>query len=238
MSEWQTPTDRAATSTSSGPMLGTGSSATSGRFSPRYWSAFMSVPPIGRSTRTLTWSPVGESSVSKPCSTMSVDRHLRGDDLLDRVAAAGDEVDDARPVGHRVAPGAGERDVVLGQHHRLDRCGPGVQAGLGDPAGGPDGVDRRVCSARSLPEHSMTASTPMPSVAVLEHRRDVDLARVDDLADAEAARRALARTGFTSEIVTLGAERRRRRARRARRSGPAPVMSTVSPGRTCAVSTP
>ena len=44
-----------------------------------------------------------------------------------------------------------------------------------------------VCSARSLPEHSITASTPTPSVRVLEQRGDVDLRRVEHLADVEAA---------------------------------------------------
>ena len=84
MSEWQTPTERAATSTSSSPISGMSSSATRATPSSWYCSAFtrrpesrgllLAILPVCyylACTRTLIWSPVGESSVSKPDETMS-----------------------------------------------------------------------------------------------------------------------------------------------------------------------
>ena len=198
MSEWQTPTDRAATSTSSSAISGTGSSSTSGAPRPANRSAFMCfsfwVISCAR-TRTLTWSPVGDSSVSKPFSTMSAIVDLRADHLLHRQPPLRDQVDDPRPVGDRVAPGAGQRDVALGEHHRVDRRRPACaarSARCGRPSGP---AASAVCSARSLPEHSMTASTPMPPVRSFSPAPRRRPGRVEHLADVEARASAARRSG-------------------------------------------
>src|SRR3954469_5631139 len=148
MSEWHTPTDLAATSTSSSVISGTGSSSTLATPWSMYCSAFT------RPTSLLFASAGLDQDLD--LVTRRVEERLEaglhdvihpdlgGDDLLDRVSTGRDQADDPRPVGDRVAPRPGQGDVVLGQHHRLDGGSPGVEAGLGDAARGADRCDRRL----------------------------------------------------------------------------------------------
>ena len=186
MSEWQTPTERAATSTSSSAICRHRQLDDLGPALRRVLQRPHRAPPRCASTSTLTWSPVGDRSTSKPRSTTSAIGTCAVTTFSTGQPAAGDEVDDPRPVGDRVAPGADQRDVVLGELHRLDRRGLRVQAGLRDPAGRADRRRSPSAGRRSLPEHSMTASAPMPSVRSLSHSHDVDLRGVEHLADVEA----------------------------------------------------
>ena len=107
------------------------------RRGPSWWTALsvmlLRQAPHGvGETSTLSSSPWGSTRMSKPSVTTSLELDLCGHRLGDRVLARGDQSDDSRPVGESVAPAADQADVLLGQRHRVERGGLGVQAGLDD----------------------------------------------------------------------------------------------------------
>src|ERR1041384_3154878 len=172
-----------------------------------------------------------------------VDRDLRTHDLLDRIAARGDEPGDPREVGDRVAPGADERDVALREQHRLHRRPPGGAGGRRGAVGAggvcrpvcatrpADRTDARaVCRARSLPEHSIAASTPIPAKRSL--RWPATSVVLGSSTSATPRLRISAwRLGLGSETKTRAPSDTAYSAASAP-IGPAPVTSTVSPGLT------
>ena len=150
---------------------------------------------------------------------MSAIGDLGGDHLLDGKPAAGDQADDPGPVGDRVAPGAGQRDVVLGEHHRVDGRPALVCRPVWEIRPAERTAASAVCSARSLPEHSMTASTPMPSVCVLDPGGDVDARRGPRRRRRRGSVASAARVGFTSETMTRAPSGGVERGQRADRPG-------------------
>src|SRR6185503_3678189 len=184
-SEWQIPTFRERTSTSSGAISGTSMSRTAARCGCSNTSAFIS-SHSSLVDQHLDLVGFARCELRKDVGRVIEPGRPR-DDSLDGQVAGGDLGRDPIEVVHPVAPRSDDRQVVQGPEHRLDDCLADEEPRLGKraaPTERPNGVREPGRMARAL-DRDVHAE---PVTLLAKVRRKIDGRRIEDRCDSERCR--------------------------------------------------
>src|SRR6185295_18168998 len=184
-SEWQIPTLRERTSTSSAAIAGTSMSRTAACCGCSNTSAFIS-SHSSLVDQHLDLVGFARRELRKDIRRV-IERDCPRDDSLDRQVAGGDLSHDSIEVVHPIAPGSHDRQVVQSPEHRLDNCLADEEPGLckrAAPTERPNRVREPGRMARAL-DRDIHAE---PVTLIAEIHGKIDRGRIEDRRDSERRR--------------------------------------------------